>query len=118
MPTWLSSLNWFLSLCFLYVIAAGTAMEPRQSVWIMSCFGSAGAALYGRQRNPILIFFYWLVGVMFAVAFVVIVDHVQPEAEAFLVGLASGAATKSWIDSFGGWAGKFLVRGGGAQNAG
>lgn len=76
------------------------SFEPIQSVWVLATLGSSCSTFYGRNERIWLAVGQWLTGILFAVAWVVGVDHFQPEAEAFLVGLASGGAIRPFIQAF------------------
>jgi hypothetical protein len=90
---------------FFLVMSACAALEPDQSVWIMAGFGSGCAAFY-RGRLPVYVGLgQWITGMVFGVCFVVLIDHLQSEAEAFLVGLSSGTAIRVFISQSGNWVG-------------
>lgn len=95
---------------FFTILAGCASVEPHSSVWVMAGFGAFGSVLRGQPRGVIVSFSNWVVGVFFAIAWTVGIDHFQPESEAFFVGLASGEASKTWINQAGIWGGAILSR--------
>jgi hypothetical protein len=106
----------WLGFAFWSAMSAFTSLEPKSSVWILAGFGSSLSALRGEPRGVFNGLFNWITGMFASVAFVVGVDHFQPEAEAVLVGLVSTEGVKAWRWAFSHWVAGVIPRISGGQS--
>lgn len=97
------------SVVFFAIMDACAQMEPDQSVWVLAAMGAAISVFYSGPRNMLGALIQWNAGIFFAVLWVVIVDRVQPQAEALAVGMSSSYAVRVFMLRFGTMAGGLLA---------